>query len=153
MKKLIKNYTTEVPTHITIAEIQKMLAENGATGIALDYDGQGNIVALFFRIDYQGKPLAFRLPAKPNEVYQALFANMQYQDVERYKMQRMEKATMIAWRICKLWLEAQLTHVNLGQAKLPEVFLPYMVTGENETLYEHMEKNKFLLSTKAGTTG
>ena len=59
-KPLIKNYTTEIPAHQTIADIQKLLAENGATGIAFDYDGQGNIVALFFRIDYQGKSLAFR---------------------------------------------------------------------------------------------
>lgn len=31
-KKLIKNYTTDVSLSRTIAEIQQMLAENGATG-------------------------------------------------------------------------------------------------------------------------
>jgi hypothetical protein len=145
MKKLIKNYSTEVPTQKTIAEIQQLLVENGATGIALDYDGQGNLNALFFKIAYQGKQLPFRLPAKPQQVYQALFAHMQYQGVERYKQLRMEKATMIAWRICKLWLEAQLTHVNLGQAKIQEVFLPYLVVENSQTLYERMEQDQFLL--------
>jgi hypothetical protein len=29
MKKLIKNYTTDIPVERTIAEIQKLLAENG----------------------------------------------------------------------------------------------------------------------------
>ena len=53
-------------------------------------DGLGNLTALYFKIEYQGKQLPFRLPAKPNEVYQALFAGMigEY----RYKDQRMEKA-------------------------------------------------------------
>lgn len=151
MKKLIKNYTTEVPTDRTIAEIQKLLAENGALGIAFEYDGQGNLDALFFRIEYQRKQLPFRLPAKPKEVYQALFAHMQYQNVEQYRVQRMEKATRIAWRICKLWLEAQLTHVNLGQAKIQEVFLPYLVMDDNKTLYERMETSQFLLPSPDAT--
>ena len=38
MKKLIKNYTTEVPLQKTITEIHHLLAENGATGIATEYD-------------------------------------------------------------------------------------------------------------------
>lgn len=143
MRKLIKNYTTEIPTHRTVAEIQTMLAENGATGIAFEYDGQGNLTALFFRIAYQGKQLPFRLPAKPHEVYQALFANKMYANL--YEQQRREKSTMIAWRICKLWLEAQLTHVNLGQAKIQEVFLPYLVLDDNQTLYERLETTQFLL--------
>ncbi len=142
-KKLIKNYTTEIPTHQTVAEIQQLLAENGATGIAFDYDGQGNLVAVFFRVMYQGKALPFRLPAKPLEVYQALFSGMTQE--WKYKDQRLEKATRIAWRVCKLWLEAQLTHVNLGQAKVQEVFLPYLVLEDNKTLYERMESSQFLL--------
>lgn len=149
MKKLIKNYTTEVPTHQTLAEIQKLLAENGATGIALDYDGQGNLVALFFRIAFQGKQLAFRLPVNPDAVYDTLFAGMQYE--KRLKAERQERALRIAWRVCKLWLEAQLTHVNLSQAKLQEVFLPYLVVEPpHKTLYEHMEETQFLLPEPAG---
>ena len=55
------------------------------------------------------------------------------------------KAKMIAWRVCKLWLEAQLTHVNLGQAKMEEVFLPYMVVNGNLTVYETMVERGMLL--------
>jgi hypothetical protein len=144
MPKLIKNYSTEVPTERTIAEITKLLVDNGATGIAFEYDGQGILTGLFFRIVYQGRQLPFRLPARPNEVYQALFAERNRE--WKYERQWREQATMIAWRICKLWLEAQLTHVNLGQAKLQEVFLPYLVLEDNKTLYERMENNQFLLS-------
>jgi hypothetical protein len=69
-----------------------------------------------------GKELPFRLPAKPDNVYAALFAGMQYE--ERLRDERMKKAEAIAWRICKTWLEAQITLINLEQAKLEEVFLP-----------------------------
>lgn len=52
---------------------------------------------------------------------------------------------MVAWRICKTWLEAQITLVNLDQAKIEEVFLPYLVMPGNKTLYEVMNNNQFLL--------
>jgi hypothetical protein len=68
---------------------------------------------------------------------------MQYET--RLKEERMKKAERIAWWICKLWLEAQITHINLDQAKPQEVFLPYLVMPNNKTLYEVMEEHKFLL--------
>ena len=143
MKKLIKNYSTEVPIDKTIAEIQKMLGENGALGVMFEYDGAGQIESIYFRIKYQGRDLPFRLPAKPQEVYNQLFANKGQE--WKYKTERMLKAKMIAWRVCKLWLEAQLTHVNLGQAKMEEVFLPYMVVNGNLTVYETMVERGMLL--------
>ena len=143
MKKLIKNYSTEVPLEKTIMEIQTLLSQNGATGIAFDYDGTGKLTAIFFRIAVEGKQLPFRLPGKPQQVYSALFAGMQYES--RLREERMKKAERIAWRICKLWLEAQITHINLDQAKPQEVFLPYLVMPGNKTLYEVMEEHKFLL--------
>jgi hypothetical protein len=143
MKKLIKNYTTDIPVETTIAEIQKLLAENGARGIALEYDHNGTIKDIFFKIRLHGKDLPFRLPSKPDHVYAAVFANMQYQ--EKLRQERMKKAEAIAWRICKTWLEAQITLINLEQAKLEEVFLPYLVTPSNKTLFEMMEQRGFLL--------
>jgi tRNA nucleotidyltransferase/poly(A) polymerase len=50
MKKLIKNYTTDIPVERTTAEIQKILAQNGARGIALDYDEDGTIKDIFFKL-------------------------------------------------------------------------------------------------------
>jgi len=144
-KKLVKNYTTEVPLAKTISEIQQLLAENGATGIAFDYDGQGKLKALFFRINSEGKELPFRLPAKPDNVYHALHGDAPSHQQRRYGEQWREAAERIAWRVCKLWLEAQITHINLDQAKPQEVFLPYLVMPNQKTLYEPMEENRFLL--------
>jgi hypothetical protein len=97
-----------------------------------------------FKIRLNDKELPFRLPAKPDNVYAALFAGMQYED--RFRQERMKKAEAIAWRICKTWLEAQITLINLEQAKIEEVFLPYLIMPGNKTLFETMEQNQFLLS-------
>ena len=147
MKKLIKNYTTDVAVERTIAEIQTILAQNGARGIALEYDESGLIKDIFFKIRLHDKDLPFRLPSKPDNVYATLFAGMQYED--RLRNERMKKAEAIAWRICKTWLEAQITLINLEQAKLEEVFLPYLVMPSNKTLFETMDHNQFLLPDKS----
>ena len=76
MKRLIKNYTTDVAVERTIAEIQTILAQNGARGIALEYDESGLIKDIFFKIRLHDKDLPFRLPSKPDNVYATLFSGM-----------------------------------------------------------------------------
>jgi hypothetical protein len=145
MKKLIKNYTTDVPVEKTITEIHRLLAENGATGIATEYE-QGQIQDIFFKVKVNGKELAFRLPAKPEKVYTALHTDIPDYQHHRYGQHWKEQAERIAWRICKSWLEAQLTLINLQQANIEEVFLPYLIVGRsNESLYEVMKEKHFLL--------
>jgi hypothetical protein len=146
VKKLIKNYTTDIPVDQTISEIQRLLAQNGARGIALEYDESGRIKGIFFKIRLHDKELPFRLPSKPESVCASLFAGMQYE--HRLRNERMKKAEAIAWRICKSWLEAQITLINPDQAKIEEVFLPYLVMPSNKTLFETMEDNQFLLPDK-----
>lgn len=143
MKKLIKNYTTEIPVEKTITEIHQLLASNGARGIATEYNDDGLITDVFFKIILDGKELPFRLPAKPDQVYKALYEGKQ--GAGTYYRSRVESSQRIAWRICKTWLEAQITLINLQQAEFEEVFLPYLVTGENKTLYDTMKENQFLL--------
>jgi hypothetical protein len=149
MKQLIKNYTTEIPVERTMAEIQKLLADNGARGIGLEYDGSGTLKDIFFKIRLQNKELPFRLPAKAERVYQALWGGRQEWEYTRYGDGWKAQAERIAWRICKTWLEAQITLINLEQAKLEEVFLPYLVLPSNKTLFETMERNQFLLPEKS----
>src|SRR5438270_7601939 len=84
MRKLIKNYTTDIPVERTIAEIQKILAQNGARGIALEYDEQENIQDIFFKIILNNKELPFRLPAKAERVYKALWGEKQEWEYRRY---------------------------------------------------------------------
>lgn len=147
MKKIL-NYTSEAPVSKTLAEIQAELVRAKANSIRTDYDGQGKIIAIYFQIDVEGKKLPFRLPAKVDEAYKIMYEGKTSQEW-RYKEQRMEQARRTAWRIVYTWLKAQIALIELEQAKPEEIFLPYLVVGANQTLFEKMRDNQFLLpSTK-----
>ena len=145
MTKLIKNYTTDVPVDKTVTEIQEMLRQNGARGIAVEYDAEGKIKDIFFKIVLHDKELPFRLPIKAEKVYAALHQDATSSYQERYGQQWKAEAERIAWRICKTWLEAQITLINLEQVTIEEVFLPYLILPGNQTLFETMQTNNFLL--------
>jgi hypothetical protein len=148
MKIKLKNYTTDVPASKTIAEIQELLAKSGARGIAFEYDASGNIESLFFRLQIpNGKDVTFKLPAKPDAVYEIMFAGRPGEYT--YGESRRQKSLNIAWRIIKEWLEVQLSLIQLNQADAVEIFLPYMVTGENRTLYQDLKENQFRLASGA----
>jgi hypothetical protein len=147
VKKLIKNYTTDIPVTQTITEIQTILVQNGAEGIALEYR-HGTLKDIFFKIRVNNKELPFRLPANAERVYQAIWGEKYEWEHTRYGDGWRAQAERIAWRICKTWLEAQITLINLEQAKLEEVFLPYLVMPSNKTWFEIMEHNQFLLPEK-----
>ena len=145
MKKLIKNYTTEVPVEKTLIEIQEILRKNGARAIAVEYDEAGNVKEIFFKVIVHEKELPFRLPAKAESVYQALWGEKQEWEQDRYGAIWRQQAERIAWRVCKTWLEAQISLINLEQATIQEVFLPYLLIEEQKTLYQAMEEKHFLL--------
>src|SRR3954468_12056712 len=131
MKRLIKNYTTEISVERTVAEIQKILSENGASAIAIEYH-DGAIADIFFKVKRNGQELPFRMPAKVEGLYQALWGGREAWKYTRYGTGWRQQAERIAWRICKTWLEAQITLINLEPAKLEEVFLPYLARPGNK---------------------
>lgn len=133
-KKLIKGYTTTVPAQQTIVEIQQILAQNGARGIATDFNEDGSIKDVFFKIVVNNQELPFRLPVKVDKVKAILKG-----------VADAGKPEDVAWRICKTWLEGQITLINLNQVKIEEVFLPYLVISNDKTLYENLRDNQFSL--------
>lgn len=141
--KNIKNYTTEIPAHRSIEQIQRLLAEAGATGVAMNYkkDGSGQIESLFFKIMIEKKEMPFKLPARPEKAYNALFENVRYSD--QHEESRRKRALNVAWRIVKDWLEIQLTFIKLKQADAGEVLLPYLLVDGENTLYEVHKKTQF----------
>jgi len=148
MKTKLKNYTTDIPANRTILEIQDILAKSGARGIAFEYDNAGNIESLFFRLKIQnGQEISFKLPVKPDAVYKVMFEGVPGE--RQYGESRRQKSLNISWRIIKEWLEVQFSLIQLNQAEAIEIFLPYMVTGENRTLYQDMKENQFKLASNA----
>lgn len=131
----ILNYTTSIATEKTAAEIQKKLASTGAQAVLSEYDENGVMYAMSFRIS----GLYFRLPINIEGVYQSL--NKDSRTPKRLKTY--EQAARVAWRIIKDWIEAQIAIIQAGQADLEQVFLPYAQNQDGKTLYETIKENGF----------
>jgi hypothetical protein len=129
----ISNYTTKIDFYKTIGEIQKDLAEHGARKIVVDYDDSGLPVSLTFAIDWKGQMIFFALPCNYRGVLRAM---------EKAKVTRSlcteEQALRVSWRIIKDWVQAQMAIVEADVAGMAEVFLPYAVTQDGSTLYNHL---------------
>jgi len=142
MTKNIKNYTTEIPAQRTIMEIQNMLIEASAVSIAMETEA-GQIKALFFKLKLGEQEMPFKLSARPEKVYQTLYAGMRGNDNRHIVEARKQKALNIAWRIVKDWLEVQLSLIKIDMANPSEVFFPYLLVSATETLYERAEREDF----------
>ena len=56
-----------------------------------------------------------------------------------------EQAVKVSWRIIKDWIEAQMALVEAELAELAEVFLPYAITKDGNTLYSQIDTTKLLM--------
>lgn len=142
------NYTTQVDAHKTIADISQLLAKAGASAVMHDYDNNGNIVALSFKIKLNDNDIAFRLPTDWRPVLQVL--ERQRDEARRSgKRFRVEvnqaQALRVAWRITKDWVEAQVAFIETMMVTTAQVFLPYAVTNTGQSLYEYIGQNTNLL--------
>lgn len=138
----ILNYTTTIDTTKTISEIQKILAQHKAKAILTEFNNQGEIIALSFKIDTSRGELGIKLPANVEAVYQIL--EIQKRKNSKIKATK-EQATMVAWRIIKDWVEAQMALIDIDMAKIEQVFLPYILNKSGQTLYQVFEQNNLLL--------
>ena len=123
------NYTTKVPVSRSVQEIQKALVKAGATSIMQDYDQDGAISAIAFKITLNGQDISFRLPSETR----AVLAVMQQDGTPRSLLNEAH-AQRVAWRIVKDWVEAQMAIVATKMVTLPQVFLPYAVNRDGVTL-------------------
>lgn len=136
------NYTTSIHPSRTVAEIQSLLARAGARKIMADYDDDGNVVALSFQILLENQPLSFRLPTDWKPVQQVLQEQRKRNSRVRAEP---EQALRVAWRITKDWVEAQLAIIETRMVTPQQVFLPYAITKDGTTLFEHIAANPQML--------
>lgn len=121
-------------------EIQAMLAKAGASAILADYDSDGNIIALSFRLKTDGQDISFKLPT----AWQPVLETLKRQNVPR-SLQSPEQALRVAWRITKDWVAAQLAIIETRMVTTAQVFLPYAITKDGTTVYEYIANNQTLL--------
>lgn len=139
----ILNYTTKVAPEKTVSEIQARLVKNGARQLNFDYNDDGELRALTFRMDFDGSPIFFSLTPNVCGVLEAMRAS----GAPRALLNS-EQACRVAWRIEKDWLEAQLAKIEAGLATPIQLLLPYAVTKDGTTFYQKVESNgsKMLLN-------
>lgn len=124
----IKNYTSEVNVHKSLAEVQGALAEHGAKRIMIEYDEKGQPNGVMFQIE---TPVGFRsfvLPANADGV-RAVMAKQKVKVADG-------QAERTAWRNVRDWVLAQMAIIEAGMVQMDEVFLPYMTDGHGRTVYQ-----------------
>lgn len=133
----MKNYTTSIAAEKTLGQIQKLLAEQGATHVMTEYSPSGPIpVCLSFKLLTKHGPMPFRLPANAEGVLKAL--NKSPKVPTRLKTE--EQAHRVAWRILFHWLENQISIVEADMADFYQVMLPHLQVEGGATMLERFEE-------------
>jgi hypothetical protein len=137
------NYTTKIDPDKTAQEIAKCLSKHGAQAVLTEYDPEHSYVAaISFRIKLNEQIVSFRLPCDWKPVYKIMYGDKKLPEEAKRKA-RMEsewrtQAIRTAWRIVKDWVEAQMALVETHMARTEEVFLPYAIMKDGQTLAQHI---------------
>jgi predicted DNA-binding transcriptional regulator AlpA len=110
-------------------EVQALLAEHGASGVATMYDA-GKPMGLSFVLPTSAGDRTFTLPVLVDGV------ERQLQEVSDRRYRTREQAERVAWRVIKDWVEAQVALIEAGMATLEQIMLPYLQVEPGRTLYE-----------------
>jgi hypothetical protein len=148
----IKNYASDKPIDRIFAELQQTLGTHGAKQISYDYGDDGKVQGVQFVIKVNDRFIPVKLPARVEKA-QAVLKNQWDAGVISHKRGKEnvygdEQAYRVAWRNILDWVQAQMALLEIGMAKIEEVFLPYMLDREGITLFERMEQRSFLLDSR-----
>ncbi|MBD5473652.1 MAG: hypothetical protein HDR20_12405 [Lachnospiraceae bacterium] len=139
----ILNYTTTVDSFKTVSEIEYILMKHKAKSIMKNYEGE-SITGLSFLIDTGIQQIPVKLPVKVDECLKVLKKEKKDNPRKQIKDTR-DQAERVAWRILKDWVEAQMALLDIEMVRFEEIFLPYIETGNGQTVYERLEEKQFLL--------
>lgn len=142
---MIKNYTSTSTQ--TFDKIQKILIEHNAKSINFEYKN-GKVSGLIFVLEINGNDFGFKLPARVEGVESIFYKNKKprynWQNAEPLTDKEKEQAYRTAWANIRDWIDAQMALIDTEQAKLEEVFLPYLIVdSKSQTLFEKYEDNGF----------
>lgn len=138
MNPNLKNYTTSISAEKSISEIEKLLLNFGAVDFGKKA-ANGMFTGMFFSIDVQGKRVPFKLPINID----AIASYLAKQKTKTPKKNIYEQAYRVGWRIMRDWVFSQLSIIASGMVNIEDVFLPYMLIGNNLTLSEGIREGKF----------
>jgi hypothetical protein len=127
----LKNYSTSVEGEKSIMEVEKLLADFGATAIMKTYGADSQVMSISFKHLNQG----YQLPANVEGVNKVLTAGERQRHSRDSQVHKEQQAYRVAWRIIRDWLHSQLSLIASGQAQPDQILLPYLFDGK-KTLYE-----------------
>lgn len=139
----IKNYTSTVEASSSMARIEELIIEIGATNINKKIVDKVCTGITFLYFDNSiGQTLAFHLKAQVDECFKILWSEVKRPQANT-KKNLMLQANRTAWKILCDWTEIQVSMILLGQAKPLQMFLPFMYdVKDEETLYDKIVSGK-----------
>ena len=142
----IKNYTSTVDASRSMARIEELLVEIGATNINKKYEDKICTGITFLLFDQQlQQTLPFHLKAQVEECFTILWKDVKRPRHDTKELLR-KQASKTAWKILSDWTEIQCSMILLGQAKPLQMFLPFVYDLKSEeTLFERINTGKLKL--------
>lgn len=133
MPKTLFMETTQISASQTVAEIQSLLGEHGASAILTEYEN-GEVVAISFKIN----DIPFSPPFRWEAVLKILEAKRKRSPS---KVDLKQQAKRVAWRQILRWIQAQVAFAETEMVQLDELLLPWLQIGD-QTLYDkYLENN------------
>src|SRR5258708_35388829 len=145
----IKIRASVIPIYRIFAELQQTLGTHGAKHISFDYGDDGKVQGLAFTIKVNDRFIPIKLPARVEKAQAVLKRQYENGEIKSHigtKVYSYDQAYRVAWRNILDWVQAQMALLEIGMAKIEEIFLPYMVTQSGETFFEATQRTHFALS-------
>ena len=128
----ILNYSSSIKAARTAQEISAILGASGANRVFTIFGGSDGVpTGVGFSLSTAHGERAFELPINVDGVLSAMQRDRTVPRTYKHR----DQAERTAWRIVKVWIEAQVALIEAGQATIDEVMLPYLLTPSNETIY------------------
>ena len=129
--------TTKISAERTAQEISGCLIQSGASAIRQDLK-EKRIVGLSFTLEVNGESVPFSLPVRVEPVFVRLQKKLSPRNRAKNAQSQLQQAERVAWRQLLRWIQAQVALIDTGMVDPQEVFMPYIQTGANQTLYEKL---------------
>lgn len=146
----IKNHTSSVPVEKSVMLIEHQLSCAGASTISKWYDENKDLAGISFQIMTNGVPVVFRLPSKWKECEKVFVRQISRPNETKLRNAR-QQAQRTAWKILFEWVQIQVSLIELQQAEVLEVFLPYAYDpAKDMTFFDRVKEGGFKMLTTGG---
>jgi hypothetical protein len=137
--------STKIPAERTAQEIERLLAEAGATQVLKQYDKDRKLRGFAFTLNVNNQEVPFELPARTEPIFRYLQRLRSPQNREKGEAMDRERSEWVAWRQILKWIQAQLALIDTGMVEAAEVFSPYRQISPGVTLWEYIKAGRLAL--------